>query len=127
MPTGLLSPSHIVILLIVLTLIFGPARLPEAGRALGKGLRELKDSISGAEGAEDPALPEWIAPLDEPAKLDCAACASTLPAGARFCPRCGTEVTPEVGLACLSCGSALPSGARFCEQCGAPVPRARHA
>jgi sec-independent protein translocase protein TatA len=45
--SGLLSPWHIAILAIVVMVVFGPKRLPEAGRALGRGLREFKDSISG--------------------------------------------------------------------------------
>ena len=37
-------------------LVFGPKRLPEAGRALGKGMREFKDSITGKD-EERPELP----------------------------------------------------------------------
>ena len=36
-----------IIILIVLLVIFGPKRLPEMGRSLGKGMREFKDSITG--------------------------------------------------------------------------------
>ena len=36
-----------LILLLVMLLVFGPKRLPEMGRSLGKSLREFKDSISG--------------------------------------------------------------------------------
>jgi sec-independent protein translocase protein TatA len=39
---------EILILLLVLLLVFGPKRLPEMGRQLGKGMREFKDSISGS-------------------------------------------------------------------------------
>jgi len=38
---------ELVILLIVVLLIFGPKRLPEMGRSLGRGMREFKDSITG--------------------------------------------------------------------------------
>jgi len=40
------------LLLLVVLLVFGPKRLPEMGRSLGKGMREFKDSISGKD---DPA------------------------------------------------------------------------
>ena len=40
MTTGLLTPTHVAILLIVALLILGPKRLPQTGRALGQGLRE---------------------------------------------------------------------------------------
>ena len=38
-----------IIILIVLLVIFGPKRLPEMGRSLGKGMREFKDSITGKD------------------------------------------------------------------------------
>jgi sec-independent protein translocase protein TatA len=43
------SVWEILILLLVVLLVFGPKRLPEMGRSLGKGMREFKDSISGKE------------------------------------------------------------------------------
>ena len=45
-----------IIILVVLLVIFGPKRLPEMGRSLGRGMREFKDSISGShdEKAELP-------------------------------------------------------------------------
>ena len=39
--------SEIIVILIVALLVFGPKRLPEIGRSLGKGMREFKDSITG--------------------------------------------------------------------------------
>ena len=38
-----------IIILVVLLVIFGPKRLPEMGRSLGKGMREFKDSITGKD------------------------------------------------------------------------------
>jgi sec-independent protein translocase protein TatA len=43
---------EILILLLVVLLVFGPKRLPEMGRSLGKGMREFKDSISGKDDDE---------------------------------------------------------------------------
>jgi sec-independent protein translocase protein TatA len=39
--------SGLIILLIVALLVFGPKRLPEIGRSLGRGMREFKDSVTG--------------------------------------------------------------------------------
>jgi len=36
-----------VVIILVLLLVFGPKRLPEMGRSLGRGLREFKDSVTG--------------------------------------------------------------------------------
>ena len=56
MLTGILQPSHLLIILIVALLILGPKKLPAAGRALGQGLREFKRSIDGPNGPDtDPA------------------------------------------------------------------------
>ena len=43
-------------MLVIVLLVFGPKRLPEMGRSLGKGMREFKDSITGKD--EDPAPAE---------------------------------------------------------------------
>jgi sec-independent protein translocase protein TatA len=48
MPFGI-GIWEILILLLVLLLVFGPKRLPEMGRSLGRGMREFKDSISGKD------------------------------------------------------------------------------
>jgi sec-independent protein translocase protein TatA len=41
--------SGLIILLVVALLVFGPKRLPEIGRSLGRGMREFKDSITGQD------------------------------------------------------------------------------
>ena len=51
MGSGVISPWHIAILALVLLIAFGPKRLPEMGRSLGKGMRELKDGIMRDEPA----------------------------------------------------------------------------
>jgi sec-independent protein translocase protein TatA len=51
---GLDNPLHIALLVVLLLLVFGAKRLPEMGRSIGTGMREFKDSISGAT----PTLPQ---------------------------------------------------------------------
>lgn len=52
MPFGI-GIWELLILLLVLLLVFGPKRLPEMGRQLGKGMREFKDSVTGSGRDED--------------------------------------------------------------------------
>jgi len=54
--TGITSPGHLVILLVVLLLVFGAKRLPELGRSLGHGMREFRESVSGGQDGDAPAL-----------------------------------------------------------------------
>jgi sec-independent protein translocase protein TatA len=52
MPFGISWPE-ILILLLVALLVFGPKRLPEMGRSLGRGFREFKDSITGKDEPDE--------------------------------------------------------------------------
>lgn len=49
MGLGNLSGSEILILLLIVLLVFGANRLPDAGRAVGKGLREFKRALTDAQ------------------------------------------------------------------------------
>ncbi len=40
------GPLEIVVVLIIVLVIFGPKRLPEMGRSLGRGIREFKGSLT---------------------------------------------------------------------------------
>jgi sec-independent protein translocase protein TatA len=63
---GWIGLPELIVLLVVLLLIFGPKRLPEMGRSLGKGMREFKDSVSGKGDDEDQAA---LTSGSEPAKV----------------------------------------------------------
>jgi sec-independent protein translocase protein TatA len=45
--------TGLIVLLIVALLVFGPKRLPEIGRSLGRGMREFKDSIGGDKDSDE--------------------------------------------------------------------------
>ena len=44
---NILQPTHLLLILVVALLVLGPKRLPEAGRALGKGIRDFRSAMSG--------------------------------------------------------------------------------
>lgn len=48
-----IGPLELAIVLVIALVIFGPKRLPELGRSLGRGLREFRSSISGKDDGED--------------------------------------------------------------------------
>lgn len=47
------SPMELAVIAVIALLVLGPARLPEAAKALGKGMKEMRDSFSGAMGNDD--------------------------------------------------------------------------
>ena len=47
-----IGPVEIIIVLFIVLVIFGPKRLPELGRSMGRGMREFKDSVTGKDGDE---------------------------------------------------------------------------
>jgi sec-independent protein translocase protein TatA len=48
------GPMEILVVLIIALVVFGPKRLPELGKSLGKGINEFRGSVSG-EAPERPA------------------------------------------------------------------------
>jgi sec-independent protein translocase protein TatA len=64
MLTSILQPTHLIMVLAVALLVLGPKRLPEAGRALGQGLKEFKSSISPTD--DDPEDQISAAPRSTP-------------------------------------------------------------
>jgi sec-independent protein translocase protein TatA len=48
------GPLEIILILVVVLVIFGPKRLPDLGRSLGRGMREFKDSVTGKDKDELP-------------------------------------------------------------------------
>jgi sec-independent protein translocase protein TatA len=48
-----IGPGELILVLIIALVVIGPKKLPEVGRSLGHGMREFKDSISGATRLED--------------------------------------------------------------------------
>jgi sec-independent protein translocase protein TatA len=60
-----IGPVEIIIVLFIVLVIFGPKRLPELGRSMGKGMREFKDSITGKD--DEDKKPEIAAAQSQPA------------------------------------------------------------
>lgn len=98
MPFGL-QPLHLIIILVVALLIFGPKRLPEIGRYIGKTLTEFR---AGTQELSESFREEVSKPIPPHAT---SSQTSSADAG-NFCPNCGVPNTPEARF-CASCGKAL--------------------
>lgn len=44
---GLFQPTHILFILLIVLIIFGPGKLPQLGKGLGEGIRGFKEAIKG--------------------------------------------------------------------------------
>jgi sec-independent protein translocase protein TatA len=62
---GSIGWQGLVVILIILLLVFGPKRLPEMGRSLGRGMREFKDSVTGGRDDDDAERRAEITPGDD--------------------------------------------------------------
>lgn len=51
---GSIGPMEIAIVLVIALVVLGPKRLPEAGRSMGRGFREFKDSLTGPREDDAP-------------------------------------------------------------------------
>ena len=88
---GALQPMHLIIVLVIVLLVFGPGKLPELGRAIGDGMRELKRATNGeSEASRLAAQAAATGPI-------CEHCKASLPANSRFCGTCGasTDAAPR--------------------------------
>jgi sec-independent protein translocase protein TatA len=106
MGLGALQPGHLIVILVIVLLIFGPGKLPELGKAMGDGLRELKKATgseeAGKEGSTAAATttePVASAPTGtvtpiSAATRTCPSCHGSVPAGDKFCGNCGSSMEP---------------------------------
>ena len=58
---------HLVVILAIALLVFGPKKLPELGKGLGESIRGFKDALNGGGGAARPEPPPGR-PADAPPK-----------------------------------------------------------
>ena len=66
---GFIGIPELMLLGLVVLLVFGPKRLPEMGRSMGRGLREFKSSISGEDKDQEQIDLGELAPVEEPVVL----------------------------------------------------------
>lgn len=60
---GLFQPTHLILILVIVLIIFGPGKLTELGNSMGQAVRELRDSAAGdaqpsSSQQADPPKPE---------------------------------------------------------------------
>jgi sec-independent protein translocase protein TatA len=105
-PFGLGAPELLIILAVVV-LVFGGAKLADLGGSMGKGIKEFKKNIKDEDAEEAPAAKTEAAPPPAPAPVESV---STVAA-----PNAVTAIK------CPSCEALNPANAKMCNQCGASL------
>jgi sec-independent protein translocase protein TatA len=59
-----IGPLELAIVLIIALVVFGPKRIPELGRSLGRGIREFRGSVSGSDDDDEDSRRHEIPPGD---------------------------------------------------------------
>jgi membrane protease subunit (stomatin/prohibitin family) len=92
-----------------------------AAASLGQG-----GGGAGALGAGMVLIPQIMTPTGAPqaapaaALVICPKCSEKVPATSKFCPNCGTNLTPpsQQAMTCPKCGKSIPANSKFCPECG---------
>jgi sec-independent protein translocase protein TatA len=92
MGAGLFQPGHLLVIVIIVLLIFGPGKLPELGSALGSGLRELKRALNTDAEPATPADPPRAGSLTATTLSTCQRCGAAPLPEARYCTKCGQNL-----------------------------------
>ena len=101
MGVGIFEPWHLVLVLVIILMLFGPGKLPSVGRGIGDAFRELKKATT-----------------DEPELTDADAKASTTTAASAAAS--GSASAP-VEIVCKNCGATVAPQQKFCASCGTAV------
>jgi sec-independent protein translocase protein TatA len=106
-----LQPWHIAVIVIVALLIFGPRRLPEVGRWVGKSITEFRKGSQEMTNALREGMNEGQQAEAQKNTIAQPAPAQSVPAGdSKFCIKCGAP-NPQEALFCNKCGNPFPTQA----------------
>jgi sec-independent protein translocase protein TatA len=65
---GLLQPMHLIVIVFIALLVFGPSKLSELGKGLGQGIKNFKDAVN--DGKDTVAVKDTVVVKDAGAKKD---------------------------------------------------------
>ncbi len=84
-----------------------------SGAGLGAGMVLIPQVMTPTGPAQAPAAVLVICPK----------CSAKIPATSKFCPECGTSITPPSSgtISCPKCGKIIPSTSKFCPDCGEKI------
>ncbi|MEJ2366908.1 MAG: twin-arginine translocase TatA/TatE family subunit [Acidobacteriota bacterium] len=97
---GTIGTPELLVILFILVLLFGAAKLPQLGGAFGKTLRNFKQEMkSGMNGEDEDGLTSNPDSKKSPTQ--------ETEAGVRFCTKCGASTSDPEAAFCPKCGKPL--------------------
>src|SRR5438067_6403932 len=106
MGLGALQPGHLIVILVIVLLIFGPGKLPELGKAMGDGLRELKKATGAEEHKDAGTVASSTTAVATPPAANTSSTITPITAAPTIAAR-----------VCPSCRGSVPVGDKFCGNC----------
>ncbi len=89
MGVGVLQPWHVIVILVIVLVIFGPGKLPMLGKAVGDTVRDFKKAVNDEPAAKPLDAGE---PTVVPAMRECPTCHKSNAVNDRFCGGCGAQL-----------------------------------
>ena len=86
MGVGVLQPWHVIVILVIVLVIFGPGKLPMLGKAVGDTVRDFKKAVT-----DEPKADASAASALAPGMRECSTCHKPVPVADRFCGACGSQ------------------------------------
>ncbi len=86
MGMGVLQPWHLIIIVVIVLVIFGPGKLPMLGKAVGDSVRDFKKAVGGDESAKSTTTEALV-----PGMQACPNCRKPVAVADRFCGACGAR------------------------------------
>ena len=86
MGVGVLQPWHVIVILVIVLVVFGPGKLPMLGKAVGDTVKDFKKAVS-----DEPKSDAAAATALGPGMRACTTCHKPVPENDRFCGACGAQ------------------------------------
>jgi membrane protease subunit (stomatin/prohibitin family) len=111
--TGRTAPEEVLRMETVKSAAESLGKSGGGGAGLGTGMVLIPQIMTPTGPTQAPAA----------ALVICPKCGTHVPATSKFCPECGTTLTPPSAGAinCPKCGKSIPAGSKFCPECGAQL------
>jgi sec-independent protein translocase protein TatA len=87
MGVGVLQPWHVIVVLVIVLVIFGPGKLPMLGKAVGDTVRDFKKAVSDEHEPAKSTITELPASM-----RPCPTCQKPVSLSDRFCGACGGRI-----------------------------------